>query len=227
MPQPSASPPHQLARSANSFLQLRIWLGIIGTALPFVLILGHAFLRAVLSGAPAWRGWDLQSSMSAYYYTDMRNVFIGALCAIGAFLWAYKGYDEKSARAGTLAGICAVGVGLFPIEAPHHPLNVIADFHVGFAALLYLTLAFFAIFVFPIGGARGKRHQLRNLLYRLCGCLIVACLALIVVSRTSFARARVGAYHPALWLESLATIAFGISWLIKGEKILRDSNPAA
>ncbi len=69
------------ARRADAFLQLRQWLGIIGIALPFVLVLGNVFLRAVLKSPPAWRGWDLQRTMSSYYYTSMQNVFVGALRA--------------------------------------------------------------------------------------------------------------------------------------------------
>jgi hypothetical protein len=32
----------------------------------------------------------------------------------------------------------------------------------------------------------------------------------------------VAALHPVLWLEALASIAFGTAWLTKGQAILRD-----
>jgi hypothetical protein len=35
--------------------------------------------------------------MSAYYYTPMRNIWIGALCALGIFLIAYDGWDRELA----------------------------------------------------------------------------------------------------------------------------------
>src|SRR5215469_7892600 len=108
MPGPPQPETHAAARRAVSYLELRRWLSAIGTLLPFVLVLGHAFLRAVLLGPPAWRGWDLQDSMSSYYYTDMQNVFVGALCAIGALLLSYKGEGKKDAWAGTIAGLCAI-----------------------------------------------------------------------------------------------------------------------
>jgi hypothetical protein len=226
-----ASPPaaefHQDARRADAYLQLRQWLGVIGATLPFVLVLGNAFLRSVLVGPPAWRGWDLQHSMSGYYFTPMQNVFVGALCAIGAFLLSYKGYDKKDAWAGTLAGLFAIGAGLFPTIPPSGKVTVISEFHIGFAAALYLTLAYFAIVRFPVTDrARAGRNAARNILYRVCGWTIIACLVLIAISEKHFVRARVGSYHPAFWLESLATISFGVSWLTKGEKILRDANPA-
>ena len=101
-PQPETPPAE---RRAVSYLQLRQWLGAVGTFLPFVLILGHGFLHAVLLDPPAWRGWDLQNSMSSYYYTDTQNVFVGALCAMGAFLLSYKGENRNDSRAGTIAGL--------------------------------------------------------------------------------------------------------------------------
>jgi hypothetical protein len=228
-PQPLPSEHHSQgqprARPADSFLQLRRWLGIIATLLPFVLVLGNVFLRAVLKSPPEWRGWDLQRSMSAYYYTDMQNVFVGALVTIGAFLLAYKGRDKREARAGTIAGISAVIVGLLPTVAPDRPFTVISDLHIAFAALLYLTLAYISIWLFPRpeAGAR-RRDPARNAVYRICGWTIIACLVLIAVAEEHFVRASVGSYRPAFWLESLATVAFGVSWLTKGEKIFRDAS---
>lgn len=224
-PQPEAYP---AARRAVSYLELRQWLGAVGTLLPFVLILGHAFLRAILLGPPAWRGWDPQASMSSYYYTDMQNLFVGALCAIGAFLLSYKGEGKEDTRAGAIAGLCAIGTGLFPIKPPHAAMTIIGDIHIALAGVLYLTLAYFAIAIFPIrNGTPSRRVDRRNRLYRICGWTIVACMVLIAIVQLRFLRAHLGSDHPGLWLESLATVAFGVSWLTKGEKILRDADPAA
>lgn len=227
MPGPSRAEPPPGAWRAASYLELRQWLGAVGTLLPFVLVLGHAFLRAVVHGPPAWRGWDLQNSLSSYYYTDLRNVFVGALCAMGAFLISHRGESRKDAWAGTIAGVCAIGGGLFPIMPPNGPITIIAGLHVGFAGLLYLTLAYFAIARFPVtGGEPGRRAGHRNRLYRICGWTIFTCIVLIAIFQLQFLRDHAGAYRPGLWLESLASVAFGISWLTKGSKILRDANSA-
>lgn len=216
---------HPAARRAASYLELRQWLGALGTLLPFVLVLGHAFLRAILLGPPAWRGWDLQNSMSSYYYTDLRNLFVGALCAIGAFLLSHRGESKKDVWAGTIAGLCAIGAGLFPIKPPKGSITIVAGLHVGFAGVLYLTLAYFAIARFPVtDGDPGQHAGHRNQLYRICGWTILACIVLISVFQLQVLRDHAGSYHPGLWLESLATVAFGISWLTKGTKILRDGN---
>lgn len=221
-PQPESDP---AARRAVSYLELRQWLGALGTFLPFVLVLGHTFLRAILPRPLAWRGWDLQNSMSSYYYTDMRNIFVGALCAIGAFLLSYRGESKKDAVAGIIAGLCAIGAGLFPIKPPNGSMTIISDLHLGFAGVLYLTLAYFAIALFPVtDGAPDGHGDHRTRLYQICGWTMVACMVLIAISQLQFVRTHVGRHRPGLWLESLATVAFGISWLAKGKKILGDAN---
>src|SRR6267378_5672793 len=87
-----------------SYLGLRKAVGIIGSALPFVLAFGKMLLE----------GPGIQDSISGYYYTDMRNVFVGSLCAIGVFLMSCRGYDRKDEIAGYLACVFAIGVALFP-----------------------------------------------------------------------------------------------------------------
>lgn len=67
-----------------SYLTLRKAIGLLGLLLPLILAVGE---RLIFS-----RG--LRESVSGYYYTGMRGVLVGGLCAIGAFLLAYRGYDR-------------------------------------------------------------------------------------------------------------------------------------
>ena len=87
-----------------SYLGLRKAVGIIGTALPFVLAFGKILVE----------GPGIQSSISSYYHTAMRDVFVGSLCAIAVFLMSYHGYERKDDIAGDLACVFALGVALFP-----------------------------------------------------------------------------------------------------------------
>jgi hypothetical protein len=216
MPEPPQPEMHPATRRADSYLELRQWFGAAGALLPFVLVLGHAFLRAVLPGPPAWRGWDLQDSMSSYYYTDMRNVFVGSLCAIGAFLLSYKGEGKKGVW---IAGLCAIGAGLFPIRPPNGAITIISGLHFSFAGVLYLTLAYLAIVRFPVtDGAPSRRLGLRNRLCRICGWTIVASMLFIAIAQLPFVRAHIGSYRPGFCLESLATVAYGISWLTRAKR---------
>ena len=86
---------------------LRQTVGWIGTLLPAVLIVGVA-----VSSTASRPG-----SMSGYYYTDMRNIFVGALCALGVFLGAYAGYDDVDRWITNIAGIGAIGVALLSHQA--------------------------------------------------------------------------------------------------------------
>jgi hypothetical protein len=80
--------------------------GWIGTLLPIVLIVSNMIFFT--SPRPY--------SMSGYYYTGMRNVFVGALCALGVFLVAYAGYDKVDRWITNIAGFCAIGVAFFPTK---------------------------------------------------------------------------------------------------------------
>src|SRR4030088_235470 len=87
-----------------SYLGLRKAVGIIGIALPFVLAFGKILLE----------GPGILNSVSAYYHTGMRDVFVGSLCAIAIFLMSYHGYERKDDIAGDVACIFALGVALLP-----------------------------------------------------------------------------------------------------------------
>ena len=89
-----------------SYMFLRQTVGWIGTLLPFVLLFG----LPISSTEPR------PDSMSGYYYTDMRNIFVGALCALGVFLAAYDGYDDVDRWITNIAGLCAVGVAFCPTK---------------------------------------------------------------------------------------------------------------
>ena len=60
-------------------------------------------------------------------------------------------------------------------------------------------------------------------MYRVCGYTILVSIALIVLlTLLPSVKQGISPYNPVLWLESLAVVAFGISWLTKGEALLAD-----
>ncbi|HWD01529.1 MAG TPA: DUF998 domain-containing protein [Amycolatopsis sp.] len=199
----------------RSFLFLRRTIGVLGLALPFVVVIGKELLE----------GGGLLGSLSGYYYSDMRNVFVGTLCAIGVFLVSYRGYGRIDDIAGNIAAGAAIGVALFP-TSPTSPTPLergIGIAHLVFAGIFFLTLAFFCLFLFTRSDdpSPGGRKASRNVVYRVCGGVMVASLLLIVINALFFNAATVD-LHPAVWLESAAVVAFGISWLVKGEALLAD-----
>lgn len=125
----------------GTYLNLRVGIGIIGAALPAVLWLG---------------GWlldheALRSSMSAYYYSPtMRDKFVGALVAIGVFLYLYKGFSTRENWALNLAGALAVGVALVPTSPPQdaltHSAGAAVTAHGIFGVLFFLCIAYVCVF---------------------------------------------------------------------------------
>jgi amino acid transporter len=170
----------------------------------------------------------IQESMSDYYYTNMRNVFVGSLCAIGVFLLSYHGYERKDDIAGDLACIFAIGVALFPTE-PVQILSswdvLLGNLHLISAAGFFLTLAYFSLALFRQTNPKKpmtKQKRQRNRVYSTCGYAILVCISLIAIYGLFFTETSVKNLKPVFWLESSAVVAFGFSWLTKGEAILKD-----
>lgn len=199
----------------------------MGIAFPVVLVVG-----SVLIGDCK----EVQSSISVYYHTPMRNVFVGVLSAIALFMFAYRGYGKTDAHAGTLAGIFALGVAFLPTSL-NGPLTscipdpiengIVGVLHNTSAIGLLLVLAMISIFLFTKSSELivGTMKRKRNWLYRACGIIILICITLILFY--SFCDTRVGckklsSYDPVFWLETTALWAFGLSWLTKGTTILAD-----
>lgn len=200
-----------------SYLTLRKLIGLIGLLLPFALVIINMLLI---------RQAEMQGSMSGYYYTDVRGILIGSLCAIGVFLFAYRGYDVWDNRLTNLAGICAIGVALFP-TAPVNPSTRARDIgyvHFACAGLLFALLAVIALWQFTKtepGTDRTAQKRQRDLVYRVCGTVIALCLVLVPIESLVIG-APIQRFRPLFWLEAVAVVAFGVAWLVKGQAILKD-----
>jgi hypothetical protein len=133
----------------KSFLKTRVVIGVIGVLLPIVLVGGN---RVVFGQS------DLLPSLSGYYHSDMRNWFVGSLWAIGSGLLVYLAARRNLADSviSFVAGLLAVGVALFPTNAPDTVPTIIAKLHVAFAALLFVLLG---VICFRFGNRDGKRED--------------------------------------------------------------------
>jgi len=203
----------KFSRHTYSYLALRKAVGWIGISLPFVLMLGVLII---------FKGELIQHSISHYYYTGMGRVFVGALCAVGLFMFFYSGFNKWDDWAGNIAGFFAICVAWFP-TTEFGPSTAIGIFHFVSAALFFLTLAAFSIFLFTKtkkGETPTPQKLKRNKIYRICGYVMIACLIAIVVY-VNFIEGENGSSF-VFWAETLALIAFGVSWLTKGEALYAD-----
>jgi hypothetical protein len=213
-----------------SYKNLRRSIGILGISLPIILIVGSSLSESCT---------EVLDSISMYYHTDMRDVFVGILFAVSLFLYTYKGYDMRDYIVSRAASIFAIGIALCPTSmAPNNLcLNVINDtnplisqLHFVCAALFFSTLAYNSICLFTESNKSilGKAKQTRNLIYKVCGYVMILCIVLIAVyfftcSDNCSSLAKI---NPVFWLETIALWAFGLSWLTKGEMIFGDENNA-
>jgi len=212
-----------------SYFGMRKGVGMIATALPFVLAGGNILFPGS-GGCKAFPHSLFQESISAYYYTDMRNFLVGSLCAIAIFSIGSHGYDFEDKIAGHLVGIFALGVAFFPTanpaDVPVPPLEQdISNVHLVSAALMFLTLAYFCLVLFrkKAPSRRPTRRKLqRNVVYSVCGWTIVGSMAVMVSLNIPVVQKMLQGINPLFWFESLSILAFGVAWLTKGEAILKD-----
>ena len=212
-----------------SYYTMRRMVGFVALILPFALAAG-SILAALLGPAHDFPHPLLQRSLSDYYYTPMRNLYVGSLCAIAAFLACARGYDLRDEITGYLAGAVTFGVACCPTFNPRGVNYTQLDFAFGFihtvlAALMYLLLSYICMFLFRKSSPEKpltRRKRNRNRIYQTAGLIMIACMmAMTGLTIRSVVERR----HPSPWLfwcESLALFAFGIAWLTKGEGSMRD-----
>ncbi len=219
-----------------SYLAVRRSLGVLGLALPIMLLLGAWALRR-----PA------EPTISDFYYTEMADLFVGTLAAIGVFLYAYKGYPKRPGeRVSDLvlartAGLAAIVTALVPTLPPAPGdcslfqcligVRAASMIHLGAAAVFFAMLAVFCLVQFPKTAKSGvptPQKLRRNRIYRGCGIALLIAMAGIVIHAVILPealRASLDRYSIVFLLESLGIWAFGISWLVKGEAMAMLNDP--
>ena len=92
--------------------------------------------------------------------------------------------------------------------------------HLAGATAFFGALAAFCLVLFVRGTEDGREKRGSNRIYRVCGWTIVACLAAIAaIFVVPGVAARLAPLRPVFWLETVATFAFAVSWLVKGDAL--------
>ncbi len=206
----------------QSYHRVRTALGVLGMLLPvFLIVAGLTDTR-------------IEPSISDFYHTIYRDIFVGTMIAIGVFLFTYRGYRREPGEwidddwLATVAGVAAVGLAMFPNESPTQQMATLTQrlvgmdasplFHYASALIFFACLAAFCLVKFA-RSAKPARRQI----YRGCGWIIVASLiAIFVASAFKIAggpagKAIVVDYNLVFWFEAIGIWAFGFSWLVKGK----------
>ena len=209
------------ARYVRAFLILRVMVGALGIALPFALVLvdglwfdGNRFPR---------------TSLSAYYYSGVRELFVGALSATGVFLIAYKVAEVNLDNTlSLLAGVAVIGVAMFPTDRSSDAIaltplqdrlgeTTVATIHYVSAATFICALGIISYFFGRREGARPPVPDKRSpgfwrAFHWSCAGVITGALAFILVTQVL----DTGPAESLLIGEAVSIWAFGVSWLWKG-----------
>lgn len=187
---------------------------------------------------------EYQFTISAYYHTVSRDIFVGILCALAFAFLSYKGYDKEGwisdNTAANFASICALGVAFCPTSVSGientdcvKEINMkwIGTLHTVSAISLFITLAYFCIFQFTKSefgsywkkGINEKLSETKikdNRVYITCGSLIVICILICGILFFCFDKNMLlglAAYKPITILEGIMIWLFSLAWLHKSD----------
>src|SRR5438128_1722453 len=127
-----------------TYLTLRKIIGILAITLPFILVIGSFILDTPK---------ELHSSLSAYYYSHVRNILVGVLCGVSLFLFSYHGYEWKDSLASKLAGFFALGIAFLPTlplseNDPDKTARLLSTLHYVSSGIFFVILSYMSIFLF-------------------------------------------------------------------------------
>lgn len=223
------------------FRKLRHWIGILGIALPLVIVLHLAFFE---------KWYYLQDSISHYYYTMSAPWFVGILWGLGLVLIFYPTPEPDSTPYSTchwricklikpgydgiltsISGIFAICVATIPTNVESHDSCALfyypdsawrAGIHYFSAAGMLLIFSYMSICIFTRTNdpnwKQNKWKVRRNYVYMWSG--MITFLSVLTIGVLAIIAATVeNAPIPiksTYWLEVSALVPFGVSWLVKG-----------
>lgn len=223
---------------ARSYLRMRLAIGLVGILLaPAMWIMEGLLLKG-----PA----RLRGSLSEYYYSGARDVFVGALCVVGVLMLTYSTGKLRRLEfwLSGATGVAALGVAIFPTSRPnalrgeacgnvadrlpegctvlHQSLgeNLVGDIHKWSAILFIIFLAALCL-VFAAAeekslGKAGNTHGRGHVIFHRVMAALVALSGLWALFGVD-----VSSLTHLYAGEVGATFAFGASWTFLGWDLLK------
>ncbi|MFC7550873.1 hypothetical protein [Plantactinospora sp. GCM10030261] len=214
-------------RYVRSYLVLRMVVGVFGILLPVIMIMGEWL---VLRGGVRVRG-----SLSAYYHSSMRDLFVATLAVTGVLLATYLAAEPRTREFwySLIAGVAVLGVAFLPTERPglldgaarcgSTPMpsgcspaqqqfgeETTATLHFACAAIFILSLARIS----SLFARDAARHRARGIavVQRICsGIIVVAVVGVVAGELLDLELWRITPLYAG---EVVSVWAFGISWLL-------------
>ena len=205
-------------------------IGALGFVFPVVVVISGFIIYG-----------SVKDSLSDYYGSGSRDVFVIMMLLVAWFLIRYRGYDIMDNLAGKLAGTFALGVVFFPNNSGDWREVV----HFVSATGLFLMFSFFCLFIFTKTEKSRPNHlrqtlasfrfctiksnipemrlkMRRNKIYVTCGLVILLGIVLVPIYNLFLQQTVISVVKPTLSLEWLMIWAFGLAGLVKGETIWSD-----
>jgi len=182
---------------------LRLLVGIIAFAIPICVTL--------ISSNPL-------SSISASYFTEARDVFVGMLFIVGAFLWAYNGHSKPQCYASKFASIAAILVALVPTVCDTCESSTTSAIHYVSAIILFSILTYFCLGPFRKNtkGKGGKKGR-RSIIYLLCGLVMLVSMLGLGICELALPDDLMSKLRITYWAETVALFSFGCAWIVAGK----------
>jgi hypothetical protein len=198
-----------IERSHVAIMQRR-WMSLLAFTFPLVFLVSSFLLGRT----------EFQSSISAYYWTldPERNLFIGMLCFIGAYLILYRGLTWIEDRALDVGGLCAVGVALFPA-----PEEGGLSAHYGFAIFFFACIFYVGIFMSrrTLPSLEPAERRFFRICYMICSSIMVGVvvIGIVLFLLPKELRESITAGHLVFWLEAIGIWAFSAYWYTKSREL--------
>jgi hypothetical protein len=157
------------------------------------------------------------------------------MIGVSMFLITYNGYDRTDDIVTNITGICGILLALCPCLVSNDPPGNVGYFnlnpyvsniiHLVCAASFFILLAITSIFLFTKTNDKKtmtKNKKKRNVVYIVCGIIMMVLMLILVVLRIILGKDIFESEPIAFTIESFMLFSFGISWLVKGETILKD-----
>lgn len=204
-------------------MHLRVLIGILGMLLPFICLCGSLLLHT-----------KVHDSISMYYHSHMRDIFVGIMIFVSFFLISYKGYTLPDTLIYKITGIAGLCIALFPCKniVYSRPVgaflvnNSTSDYiHLIAAFIFFVLLAINSIFLFTKSDTRvlrGTKKYYRNILFRTSGYIIILALIVLLYAELIMRDSIRIKNKITLILEMIMLFSFGVSWLVKGGVMFKE-----
>jgi hypothetical protein len=178
---------------------------------------------------------ELHSVSESYLFDGWaRNVFVGSLCAIGAFMFSYNGkepFQTFQMIMSKVAALAALGIAMFPCLCNRNPDDLDFPYVHGISTLiLFIILILFCYFFFKRAwgkylkarakGESGWAPKTRAGIYLACGGLIFASMVLLAIDKMLDDVISKQVPNLTFYCEYVALSSFGGAWLIAGGHVL-------